>query len=120
MFPGKEAKWGLVISTAFLVSMFLIVYLVASGEKTTPKCYEEPAILIKQYLCNATGKGGKCVNCLCLKMQSLLDGDVHTYYFADEHSFRKDFYMLEGKKVVIRWCPTEFGYRIRGVYYLGE
>jgi len=39
MFPGREASWGLIISTIFFVSIFLIVYLV---ESQTTNHMEEP------------------------------------------------------------------------------
>jgi hypothetical protein len=80
-------------------------------------CYDDKAILLKQYF-GSTGStnGGDCTaSCLFMDVYLVFKQENKTYYFADEHILRND--LKEGNSITITWCylSEEIGYRIKKV-----
>ena len=101
----------ILLNVFFLISLSFFLGILFFYDMT---CYEEGAELITQFYCNVSKEagGGECVNCLCMKVETLAGRTC--FYFANEHEFRSD--LNNGDEIVVRWCPTRSGYRIRGVW----
>lgn len=95
------------IGLMFLPIWFLLGVLYTYSEI----CYEERAILLDQYFCNVSPE---CIECLCMEVYVKDTGNYETYYFAKEYELREDLKTLDS--IIVRWCPTRHGYRIRGVW----
>ena len=95
-------------------------------------CYTEYRVLTKQYFDNTTYLGGGNCTQSCLFMETIEYDkinirDIHNVwfldnyskyqksilYFANEHKIRED--LENGNEIAIRWCPTPYGDRIRGI-----
>jgi len=91
----------------FLVIVALLWVIVWTWYNAT-QCYVEEAILVDQYLANYTG----CDNCLNIEVVPVNSTGLRIYYFANEHELKP---WEHGDVLVIRWCKTIHGYRIRGI-----